>query len=257
MVRIIRFDDAGVPRYGRATDDGLVQRLHAAPWQGGAASGASVALEGLRLLAPCEPSKVVCVGRNYAAHAKELGNEIPAEPLLFLKPPSSVVGPGAAIVLPALSSDVQHEAELAVVIGTRCRDLPAAEVPAHVAGLTCLNDVTARDIQRREKHLTRSKSFDTFCPIGPWIVEGFSDAARSVRCRVDGELRQDGTTGDLIVGLAALVSFVSRVMTLEPGDVISTGTPAGVGSMAAGQRVEVEIEGIGILENPVVAEGPR
>lgn len=254
MTKIVRFDHAGVPRFG-AVDGDAVEILSAAPWLGGTPVGERLPLSALSLLAPVEPSKIVCVGRNYAAHAKELGNEVPKEPLLFLKPPSSVIGPGAAIVRPSLSEDVQYEAELALVIGKRCRNVSEADVPAHVAGITCLNDVTARDIQRRETHLTRSKSFDTFCPIGPWVVLGLPTEFLQVRARVNGETRQDGNTRDMIFSPAALVAFVSRMMTLEPGDVISTGTPAGVGSMVAGDVVQIDVEGIGVLENPVVDEG--
>ncbi|HEY0840501.1 MAG TPA: fumarylacetoacetate hydrolase family protein [Vulgatibacter sp.] len=255
MTRIIRFDDEGTPRYGRAYGDGEVQVLSSAPWHGGTPVGKVLALEGLRLLAPSEPTKVVCAGRNYAAHARELGNELPKEPLVFIKPASSVVGPGDAIRLPPQSADVQHEAELALVIGKRCRGVSEHEAKEYVAGFTCLNDVTARDIQRAEGHFTRSKSFDSFCPIGPWIVEGWDDEPRAVRCRVGDELRQDGNTRAMIFRPAALVAFVSSVMTLEPGDVIATGTPAGVARIEAGQTVAVEIERIGTLSNPVVAEG--
>lgn len=255
MTRIVRFDDDGSPKYGRAYGDGEVQVLSAAPWAGGVPVGRTLALSVLRLMSPCEPTKVVCAGRNYAAHARELGNELPKEPLIFIKPASSVIGPEEAIRLPPQSTDVQHEAELAIVIGKRCRGIAEGEAPGYVAGFTCLNDVTARDIQRAESHFTRSKSFDTFCPVGPWIVEGWDVEPRAVRCTVEGELRQDGNTRAMIFGPAALVAFVSSVMTLEPGDVIATGTPAGVARIEAGQRVEVEIERIGTLANPVIAEG--
>ena len=254
MTRIVRFDDDGTPRYGRAYGDGEMQVLSAAPWAGGVPVGRTLALAGVRLLAPCEPTKVVCAGRNYAAHARELGNELPKEPLIFIKPATSVIGPDDAIRLPPQSADVQHEAELAIVIGKRCRNIAEGEVPAHVAGFTCLNDVTARDIQKAEAHFTRSKSFDTFCPVGPWIVEGWDVEPRAVRCTVDGETRQDGNTRAMIFGPAALVAFISSVMTLEAGDVIATGTPAGVARIVAGQRVDVEIERLGTLSNPVVAD---
>jgi len=247
---IIRFEHAGKASYGTTTGD-MVDVLTAAPWHGGVSTGEHIALSGLKLLAPTEPTKVVCVGRNYAAHAAELGNEVPAEPLIFIKPASSVIGPHAPIVLPAISENVQHEAELAIVIGRRCRNVGADEVPGYVAGFTCVNDVTARDIQRRETQFTRAKSFDTFCPIGPWIIEGLPQGARAVRCRVDGELRQDGSTAHMIHDPAHLVAFISRIMTLEPGDVVSTGTPAGVGQILAGQTVDIEIEGVGVLSNPV------
>lgn len=250
---IIRFEHAGTASYGTTTGD-MVDVLTGAPWHGGVSTGQRIALSGLKLLAPTEPTKVVCVGRNYAAHAAELGNEVPAEPLIFIKPASSVVGPHAPIVLPKLSQNVQHEAELAIVIGRRCRNVDAADVPHYVAGITCLNDVTARDIQRRETQFTRAKSFDTFCPIGPWILPGLPQGPRAVRARVDGEIRQDGSTANMIHDPASLVAFISRVMTLEPGDVVSTGTPEGVGQLLAGQTVEIEIEGVGVLSNPVQSE---
>lgn len=252
-MRIVRFEEerrrAG---WGRVDDEGAVEILSDAPWKEGKPTGVVRRLEDLRLLAPAEPTKIVCVGRNYAAHARELGNELPTEPLLFLKPPSTIVGPRETIVLPDVSEDVQHEAELAVVIARRCKDLEEHEVPGVVFGFTCLNDVTARDIQRAEKHLTRSKSFDTFCPVGPWIEEGWSDPSpRFVRCRVDGEVRQDGDTSDMVFSVPSLIAFISRIMTLEAGDLIATGTPAGVGSLRRGDRVEVDIEGIGVLSNHV------
>lgn len=251
-IRTIRFERDGRPAWGRLDAAGRVVSLSDAPWQGGVEVGDAGALEGLELLAPAAPSKIVCVGRNYAAHARELGNALPEEPLLFLKPPSAVIGPGAAIATPPGVEDLQHEAELALVIGRRCKDIAAEEVPGVVFGFTCLNDVTARDIQRKEKHLTRSKSFDTFCPVGPWIVEGWRDpSGLAVRCRVGDELRQDGNTRDMVFSVQALVSFISRIMTLEPGDIIATGTPSGVGPLRPGERVEVEIEGIGTLANPV------
>lgn len=250
--RAIRFEQDGRPRWGRSDEEGRVEILSDAPWEGGTATGERARLDELRLLAPAAPTKIVCVGRNYAAHARELGNELPTEPLLFLKPPSSVIGPEEAIVIPEESEDVQHEAELAVVISQRCRDVSEEDVPSVVYGFTCLNDITARDIQRKEKHLTRSKSFDTFCPVGPWIAEGWREpAGRFVRCRVDGETRQDGNTSDMVFSVQALVAFISRIMTLEPGDLIATGTPAGVGTLRSGSRVEVEVEGIGTLVNPV------
>ena len=205
------------------------------------------------LLAPVRPTKVVAIARNYAEHARELGNELPKEPLFFLKPPSSVIGPGDAIRLPPESQEVHHEAELALVIGARAFRVRPEDARDHIFGLTCLNDVTARDLQRADKHFTRGKGFDTFCPIGPWIETDLTAEPRAIVCRVDGEVRQRGTTADLIFGFEKLISYVSHVMTLEPGDVIATGTPAGVGPLRAGQTVEVEIEGVGTLQNPVVA----
>ncbi|WP_373044418.1 fumarylacetoacetate hydrolase family protein [Vulgatibacter sp.] len=252
-VRVIRFDHAGTPRYGIARGD-TVEVLTDAPWRGGAPAGEELPLEGLRLLAPVEPTKVVCVGRNYAAHAAELGNQVPAEPLIFIKPASSVIGPDEPIVLPRISGNVQHEAELAVVIGKRTRNVPAAQAADHIAGFTCLNDVTARDIQRAETQFTRAKSFDSFCPIGPWIVPGMPEGDRMVRCTVNGAVRQESSTASMIHDVASLLAFMSRVMTLEPGDVISTGTPAGVEKLQPGDIVNIEIEGVGVLSNPVVNE---
>lgn len=203
------------------------------------------------LLAPVRPTKVVAIARNYAAHARELGHEVPSEPLFFLKPPSSLIGPGQAILLPPQSAEVHHEAELALVIGVRAHRLRPDEVRAHIFGYTCLNDVTARDLQRADKHFTRAKGFDTFCPLGPWIETELPAGPLAISCRVDGEIRQLGSTADLIFSIEQLVAYVSSVMTLEPGDVIATGTPAGVGPLRAGEQVEVEVEGIGTLSNPV------
>ncbi len=205
------------------------------------------------LLSPVRPTKVIAIARNYAEHAKELGHDIPKEPLFFLKPVSAVIGPGDAIRLPPQSQEVHHEAELGLVIGTRATRISESAARAHIFGVTCVNDVTARDLQRLDKHFTRAKGFDTFCPIGPWIETELPTGPRAILCRVDGEVRQRGSTGDLIFGFEQLVSYVSHVMTLEPGDVIATGTPAGVGPLLAGQQVEIEIEGIGTLSNPVVA----
>ncbi len=247
---IIRFEHGGESSWGVCTGD-RIEVLDAAPWHGGKPTGEHLALSGVRLLAPVQPTKIVCVGRNYAAHAKELGNEVPAEPLIFIKPASGIVGPHDPIVLPRISQNVQHEAELAIVIGKRCRNVRAEDVSNYVAGYTCLNDVTARDIQRAETQFTRAKSFDTFCPVGPWITPGLPQGDRAVRCRVNGEVRQDGNTANMIHDPASLIAFISQVMTLEPGDVVSTGTPAGVGQIHDGDTVEIEIEGVGVLSNPV------
>jgi 2-keto-4-pentenoate hydratase/2-oxohepta-3-ene-1,7-dioic acid hydratase in catechol pathway len=212
------------------------------------------ALADVRLLSPILPSKVVCVGRNYADHAAELGNEVPKEPLLFLKPSTSVIGPRDAIRLPAQSKQVEHEAELAVVIGppgARRADRAAAE--RAIFGYTCANDVTARDLQKADVQFTRAKSFDSFCPLGPWISTGLDVSDLEVRCEVNEEVRQLGRTKDLVFDVPTLVSYVSHVMTLLPGDVILTGTPAGVSPITAGDTVVVRIDGIGDLANPVVA----
>lgn len=208
----------------------------------------------VKLAAPVTPSKLVCVGRNYAEHAAELGNEVPPEPLIFLKPPTTVVGPDDAVVYPAISRRVDHEAELAVVIGVRCRYVPAEQAGAVIFGYTIANDVTARDLQKQDGQWTRGKGFDTFAPIGPWIDTAYDPANRQVRCRVNGEIRQDGNTALMIYSLGRIIEHVTRFMTLEPGDVILTGTPAGVGAVQPGDVMEVEVEGLGVLSNPVVRE---
>ncbi|MBI5519826.1 MAG: fumarylacetoacetate hydrolase family protein [Desulfovibrio sp.] len=216
-----------------------------------------IPLAEVELLPLVRPSKVVCVGLNYHAHARELGMAVPEEPILFLKPPSSVIGAGDAIVMPACSERVDHEAELAIVMGRAARFVSEADAPAHVFGYTCANDVTARDLQKKDGQWTRSKSFDTFCPVGPWIETHVGDErALGVRALVNGHLRQDGSTADMIFPPMALVSFISRVMTLLPGDVILTGTPAGIGPLSEGDEVSVEIDQVGYLLNPVVSEGP-
>ncbi len=202
------------------------------------------------------PGKIVCVGRNYAEHARELGNEVPREPLLFLKPPSAVIGDGEAIVLPPMSRRVEHEAEIGVVIGTRLKDADEAAARAAVAGITCVNDVTARDLQKADGQWTRAKGFDTFCPVGPRVVPAglaFNFSALEVVCRVNGVERQRGRAAEMIFQIPALLAYISRVMTLEPGDLVATGTPAGVGPLVAGDVVEVEVSGAGALRNPVRA----
>jgi len=216
-------------------------------------TGAHYPLDDVRLLAPILPSKVVAIGRNYAEHARELGNEPPAEPLIFLKPSTAVVGPGDAIVRPVpVSKRVDYEGELAIVFGRLCRDVPEARVPEVIFGYTCANDVTARDLQARDGQWTRAKGFDTFCPLGPWIETGLDPAALRLTTTVNGEIKQDSRTSLLIHGIATLVSYVTGVMTMLPGDVLLTGTPAGVGPVTAGDSVSVWIEGIGTLTNRVV-----
>ena len=212
-----------------------------------------VALPGVGLLAPVLPAKVVAVGLNYRAHAAELAMEVKAEPILFLKPPSAVIGPREPIVLPERSAQVDYEAELALVVGRPCRAVGAAAAADYVAGYTCGNDVTARDLQALDGQWTRGKSFDTFCPLGPWIVREMPPAGAAVTAAPDGVEVQRGRVGDMIVGPLDLLSFVSEIMTLEPGDVLMTGTPPGVGPLAAGQVVTVEVTGVGRLSNPVVA----
>ncbi len=203
-----------------------------------------------------QPSKIVCVGRNYAEHAKELGNPMPKEPLIFLKPPSAVIGNGDAIVLPKMSQRVEHEGEIAVVIGARLRRVSERQALDGVAGITCANDVTARDLQKSDGQWTRAKGFDTFCPVGPGVVplETIGDLSRlEVRCRVNGQLRQEGRASDMAFPIPLVLSYISQVMTLEPGDLVLTGTPAGIGPLIAGDVVEVEIPQVGVLRNPVVS----
>src|SRR5919107_5052957 len=208
----------------------------------------SIRLSDAQLLPPVAPSKIVCVGRNYREHAAELGNEMPEEPLLFLKAPSTIVGDGDFIELPELSQRVEHEGELAVVIGRRARRLSPTDDPlAYVLGYTCLNDVTARDLQRQDVQFTRAKSFDTFCPVGPHVATGLDPLDLKVETRVNGRVRQSGRTSQMAFPVAHLVRYISHCMTLEPGDLIATGTPAGVGPLNDGDVVEVEVEGVGVL----------
>ena len=198
------------------------------------------------------PSKIVCVGRNYVDHAAELGNTVPTEPLLFLKAPSALVPAEDPVVLPSISSQVEHEAELAVIIGRRCKEIQDSEdVLDFVKGYTCLNDITARDLQRKDGQFTRAKSFDTFCPIGPHIETDLDVSDLLVTCRVNGEQRQSGRTSQMVFSVEYLIRYISKMMTLFPGDIIATGTPAGVSKLEPGDVCEVEIEGIGILRNPV------
>lgn len=209
----------------------------------------------VRLLAPVEPSKIVCIGRNYREHAKELNHPIPAEPLIFLKPPSSVIGTGDEIRRPnALSQRVDFEGELGIVVANRCYRLrPGDDARSYILGYTCINDVTARDLQEKDGQWTRAKGFDTFCPVGPVVAEVLDPwKGVDVQTRVNGQERQNGTTADFLFPLDVLIRFISQVMTLEPGDLIATGTPAGVGPLQPGDTIEVTVEGVGTLTNSVV-----
>lgn len=216
-------------------------------------AGEKVELEGLELLHPVDAGKIVAVGRNYADHARELGNAPPSEPIIFLKPPSALLRPGGSIEIPAQSERVDFEGELAMVIGRRARHVAEDAWRDYVIGFTCANDVTARDIQKRDVQFTRGKSFDTFLPLGPCIETELDPSDLFLRTRVNGELRQDGRTSQLIFSPGFIVAFITSVMTLSPGDVILTGTPAGVGPLSPGDQVEVEIEGIGTLSNRVTS----
>lgn len=213
---------------------------------------APLALEEVRILAPVQPSKIVCVGRNYLEHAAELGNKLPDEPLLFLKAPTALTGPDEDIVLPPQSQQVEHEGELGVVIGRACRRLSESTDPlAYVLGYTCVNDVTARDLQRKDVQFTRAKSFDTFCPVGPFIETELNPLDLLVSTRVNGQTKQSARTSVMAFSVPFLIRYISHAMTLLPGDVIATGTPAGVSRMQPGDVVEVEVENIGILRNTV------
>jgi 2-keto-4-pentenoate hydratase/2-oxohepta-3-ene-1,7-dioic acid hydratase in catechol pathway len=251
MMRFVRFSVGyEPPRYGWVYQD-HVGLIDGDPFGEYRRLEAGLPLERVRLHAPLKPSKIIAVGRNYAEHAKERGVDVPEIPLIFLKPPSSVIGPDDAILLPPQSSRVDHEAELAVVMGKAGRWIQAEDALDHVLGYTAANDVTARDLQKRDGQWTRGKGFDTFCPLGPWIETEIDPADTMVRCRVNGEIRQVGSTREMVFTVQQLITFISTVMTLEPGDVILTGTPAGIGPLSAGDMVEVEIEGIGVLQNPV------
>jgi 2-keto-4-pentenoate hydratase/2-oxohepta-3-ene-1,7-dioic acid hydratase in catechol pathway len=211
-----------------------------------------LSLDKVKLLAPVSPSKIVCVGRNYREHAAELGNKMPEEPLLFFKPPSSVIAPGDRVELPRQSQQVEHEGELGVVIGRTARNLSEAEDPLrYVFGYTCVNDVTARDLQRKDVQFTRGKSFDTFCPVGPWIVNDLDPSKTTVTTRLNGEVKQNGNTADMAFPVSYLIRYISAIMTLYPGDLIATGTPAGVSRMKHGDVVEVEVGGVGVLSNSI------
>jgi 2-keto-4-pentenoate hydratase/2-oxohepta-3-ene-1,7-dioic acid hydratase in catechol pathway len=217
-------------------------------------SGRTWPLDEVRLVPPVAPTKIVCIGRNYREHAAELGNPVPPEPLIFLKPPSSVIGPEEPILLPAISQRVDYEGEIAVVIGRRCSRLGEADdVAPYILGYTCLNDVTARDLQKKDVQFTRGKGFDTFCPLGPVVETALDITASGVETWVNGQRRQSGRTTEMIFPVDVIIRWISRMMTLEPGDVIATGTPAGVGPLAAGDVVEVVVAGVGTLRNPVAA----
>ena len=253
-MRFIRYQSGDqTPRYGWTLEDqvgpvegsifGEFRRLEA-----------EHPIEAVKMLAPVQPSKIICVGRNYAAHAKEHDAEVPEVPILFFKPPSAIIAMGDTVRLPPQSQQVEHEAELCVVIGKRGRWIPPDEAASYILGYTVANDVTARDLQFTDGQWTRGKGFDTFLPLGPWIETEFDPADAMVTSRVNSELRQMASTRDMIFNVRQLITFVSSVMTLEPGDIMLTGTPAGVGPLLPGDVVEVEVEGIGVLRNPVEAE---
>ncbi len=244
-------DVAPQPIYGVIEGDD-VREVSAPPWESWNRRERTWRLSEVRLCAPVAPRKIVCVGRNYAAHAAELGNEVPKEPLIFLKPSTAIIGPEDAILLPSYSERVEHEGELAMVVGRTCSQLSDNDdALSYVLGYSCLNDVTARDLQKSDVQFTRAKGFDTFCPIGPYIETGLDATNALVETYVNGERRQSGNTSLMVYPCAFLVRWISRMMTLEAGDVIATGTPAGVGPLLPGDSVEVHISGVGVLRNPV------
>ncbi len=243
-------DGSAQVRYGVMEGETLFETR--TPWS--EEKGAAYRLSDVRLLPPCCPSKIVGVGRNYREHASELGNPLPSEPLIFLKPPSSLIAHGDNIVYPAISTRVDYEGELGVVIGKRARLVRPQEAESCILGYTCVNDVTARDLQRKDGQFTRGKGFDTFCPVGPWIVPREQVAFERLRIRtiVRGQVRQEATVQEMIFPVGAIIAFVTQFMTLEPWDLIATGTPAGVGPLEPGDVVRIEIDGLGALENRVV-----
>lgn len=255
-IKLCRFThrDSDEPRYG-VIEEGFIRPI-ADEVFGNArkqeADSSQIPLGEAKLLSPVTPSKIICVGRNYKEHAAELGNALPSEPLLFLKAPSAIIGTGEAIKLPPQSVQVEHEGEIGVVIGrTAVRIDEAADPLSYVLGYTCVNDVTARDLQRKDVQFTRAKSFDTFCPVGPWIVTDLDPSDVLVTTRVNGEIKQQASTSAMAFSIPFLLRYISHAMTLSPGDLIATGTPAGVSRLKPGDAVEVEVEGIGVLQNEV------
>lgn len=249
-MRLVRFRFADRIATGVVEGD-LVRVLRGTFFEDPLPTGEEIPLDDVRLLAPVLPSKVVAVGKNYAAHAAEFGGEVPEEPLIFMKPSTAVSGPGDLIPLPTISRRVDYEGELAVVMGRLARNVPAEEAGKYVLGYTCGNDVTLRDLQKKDGQWTRAKGFDGSCPLGPWIETELDPTDVRIQTRVNGETRQSASTADMVFGVATLIAFVTTSMTLLPGDVIMTGTPEGVGPLGPGDRVEVEIEGLGVLSNTV------
>jgi 2-keto-4-pentenoate hydratase/2-oxohepta-3-ene-1,7-dioic acid hydratase in catechol pathway len=249
-MRLVRF------RFGERIATGVVEgdavrALAGTFFENPVPSGEEIPLDDVRLLAPILPSKVVCLGRNYAAHAAEFGGEVPEEPLVFLKPSTSVSGPGDPIPLPPISNRVDYEGELAVVIGRIARNVRAEETFRYILGYTCGNDVTLRDLQKKDDQWARAKGFDGSCPLGPWVETELDPIDVHLETRVNGEVRQSANTSDMVFGVATIIEFVTEFMTLLPGDVIMTGTPEGVGKLEPGDKVEVVVDGIGVLMNPV------
>jgi 2-keto-4-pentenoate hydratase/2-oxohepta-3-ene-1,7-dioic acid hydratase in catechol pathway len=255
-MRLVRFDQKGRSAYGILEGE-KISVLGRLPYDGGLAktTGEVVSLPEVTLLAPCEPTKIIALGLNYRDHAAEFGNPVPDEPLIFMKPSTSVIGPDEDIIYPAMSRRVDYEAELAVVIGKTARHVPEDKAFDYVLGYACFNDVTARDLQKKDGQFTRAKGFDTFAALGPWIETEIADPDNlTVESYLNGERKQHSNTSNMVFGVAALISFISRIMTLLPGDVIATGTPSGIGPMRLGDVVEIRVEKIGTLRNQIVAE---
>jgi 2-keto-4-pentenoate hydratase/2-oxohepta-3-ene-1,7-dioic acid hydratase in catechol pathway len=257
IVRIIRFELQGAPRWGVVDPEGIVHAASGEPFVDLRPGEAVGPLDEVRLLAPATPRTIVCVGRNYVEHAAEFGNPVPEQPLLFLKPAAAVTAPGDPIVYPALSRRVDPEAELAVVIGRPAHRVAARDAFGVIGGYLCGNDVTARDIQKADGQWTRGKGFQTFCPLGPWVETSYDPSDVRVTCTVNGDRRQDGRTKDLIFDIPFLIEYITRFTRLDRGDVVMTGTPEGVGPVQVGDEITVEVEGLGALANPVVAEDGR
>lgn len=249
-MKIARFNLNGEIRFGSVAGD-QVSLFAGNPFESKELSGESIALDQIQLLAPVAPSKIICIGMNYAAHAAEISQDVPDEPLMFFKPISAIIGPHDTIVLPHQSDQVELEVELAVVIGKVAKNISKSEVKSHIFGYTVGNDITARDIQFSDLQWARSKGFDTFCPLGPWIETDFDPTGKRLDSRVHGEQRQHATTRDMIFDVETIVSFVSENVTLFPGDIILTGSPAGISRITHGDAIECEIEGIGVLHNQV------
>jgi 2-keto-4-pentenoate hydratase/2-oxohepta-3-ene-1,7-dioic acid hydratase in catechol pathway len=255
MLKYCRYSAGGETRWGIA-DGQTVTPLDGNPFDGPSRAGTPISLQSLRLLPPCLPSKILGVGTNYRAHAVEMGKPIPDEPLLFMKPPSALIGHGQPIIRPTGTWRVDFEGELAAVIGRRARRVSEKDALDYIFGFTICNDVTVRDLQKKDGQFTRAKGFDTFCPVGPFLAVGLDPGDLRLRTWQNGAIKQDSRTSDLIFSVAKVLEIASRVMTLEPGDLITTGTPSGVGPIQPGDRIAIEIESIGTLENPVVEEAP-
>ncbi len=253
MNRYVRFDNGNRSLWGIIIEDGI-RKISCNPVFGYEMTEEVYSHAQVKLLAPVEPSKIVCVGLNYKAHVEESqsADKVPDEPVLFMKPPSALIGPGEKIILPEMAERVDYEAELGVIIGRECRNIAPVEAEDYIFGFTCVNDVSARDLQKKDVQWTRGKGFDTFCPVGPWIVDKLDFTRAKIEAYLNGEVKQSSDTSHMIFSVTTLISFISKVMTLMPGDLISTGTPAGISPMKAGDQIEIRIDKVGSLVNDVV-----